>query len=64
MLIFELKVGMVLDMCCQSNMNWIEKARVEAVAHDWFVVRDDMGRPWFIDYGTWNLWSEQDEETS
>ena len=56
MQISEIKVGMLLDMCGQSNMDYIDKARVEAVACDWFVVRDDEGRPWFVDYSTWDLW--------
>lgn len=57
MKISEIRVGMLLDMTGLSNMHYIEpKARVEAVAHDWFVVRDDEGHPWFIDYGTWELW--------
>ena len=58
----EIKVGMLLDMCGQRDMNFIDKARVEAVAHDWFVVRDDEGRPWFVDYGDWELWSEKSED--
>lgn len=63
--ISEIKIGMLLDMRGLSNMHHIEpRARVEAVAYDWFVVRDDEGQPWFVDYGTWDLWSEQDEEIS
>ena len=59
MKISEIKVGMLLDMCHQRNMEWTEKARVEAVAYDWFVVRDDKGQPWFVNYGTWELWEEE-----
>lgn len=58
MKISELKVGMLLNMCGLSGMYYIDpKARVEAVGHDWFVVRDDKGQPWFVDYGDWELWS-------
>jgi hypothetical protein len=64
MLISEIKIGMLLNMRGLSDMHCIEpKARVEAVAHDWFVARDEKGQPWFVDYGTWDLWPEQDEET-
>ena len=55
--ISEIKVGMLLDMCGQRSMDFIDRARVEAVAHDWFVVRDDKGQLWFVDYGDWELWS-------
>ena len=59
MKISEIKIGMLLDMTGLSNMYQIEpKARVEAVAYDWFVVRDDDGCPWFVDYGEWNLWED------
>jgi len=61
MKISEIKVGMLLDMCCQGSMDFINKARVEAVAHDWFVVRDEKGCLWFIDYGDWDLWEEDTE---
>lgn len=58
--ISEIKVGMLLDMT-GCGMHCIEpKARVEAVAHDWFVVRDDEGRPWLVDYGTWDLWEDKE----
>ena len=59
--ISEIKIGMLLDMCCQGDMNYIEKARVEATAHDCFVVRDDAGAVWLIDYGVWDLWVEDKE---
>ena len=62
--ISEIKIGMLLNMRGLSNMHHIEpKARVEAVACDWFVVRDDKGCPWFVDYGTWDLWPGKNEET-
>ena len=56
--ISEIRVGMTLDMCCQRSMDFIQWARVEAVAVDWFVVRDEDGEPWFVDYGVWDLWIE------
>lgn len=59
--ISELKVGMLLNMSGLSGMYFIEpKARVEAVACDWFVVRDDEGQSWFVDYGTWDLWEDRE----
>jgi hypothetical protein len=59
----ELKVGMVLNMSGFSGMCSIEpKATVETVAYDWFVVRDDKGEPWFIDYGTWDLWEDEEND--
>ena len=61
MQISEIKVGMLLDMCGQSNMDYIDKARVEAVGHDWFVVRDEKERPWFINYSIWDLWKGDTE---
>lgn len=61
--ISELRVGMVLNMSGLSDMHYIEpKAKVEAVAYDWFVVRDDRGEPWFIDYGTWDLWEDEEND--
>jgi hypothetical protein len=58
MKISELKIGMLLDMHNQYNFDYIEKARVEAVAYDWFVARDDNGQPILFDCGTWNLWED------
>jgi len=58
--ISEIKVGMLLDMTGFGGMYYIEqKARVEAVGHDWFVVRDNRGWPWFVDYGDWDLWEDK-----
>ena len=60
MQISEIKVGMLLNMRGLSDMHYVEpKARVEAIAYDWFVVRDDKGQSWFVDYGTWELWEEE-----
>ena len=70
MKISEIKVGMLLNMTGLSSIlldttglgivHCIDepKARVEAVAHDWFVVRDNEGCPWFIDCGEWDLWED------
>jgi hypothetical protein len=61
--ISEIKIGMLLDMHNQHNFDYIEKARVEAAAYDWFVARDDNGQPVLFDYGTWDLWPGKNEET-